>query len=103
MAKFKRKAAKEEAASDEKFEIGVGVGHPGSSRQRSHQGGSFKTEAQRRYLWAVAPTIAKQVAHNESTKGDPAWATVRRTPPVTVPRQARKLLGAPLMRRTPGS
>ena len=38
------------------------------SRQRKHGGGKFKSERQRRYMWAVAPRAAKKWAHNRKTR-----------------------------------
>ncbi len=53
------------------------VAKPGRSRQKKHGGGKFKSEKQRRYLWAVAPKAAKKWAHNKKTrKGD--WRKKRR-------------------------
>lgn len=39
-----------------------------ASRQRAHGGGKFKSERQRRFLWAVHPKAAKKWAHNLNTK-----------------------------------
>jgi hypothetical protein len=38
------------------------------SRQRKHGGGKFKSERQRRYMWAAAPRAAKKWAHNRRTR-----------------------------------
>ena len=38
------------------------------SRQRKHRGGKFKSERQRRYMWAVVPGAAKKWAHNRRTR-----------------------------------
>lgn len=41
------------------------------SRQRKHGGGKFKSERQRRFMWAVYPKAAKKWAHNrKATKSD---------------------------------
>ncbi len=41
------------------------------SRQRKHGGGKFKSERQRRFMWAQVPGAAKKWAHNTKTsKGD---------------------------------
>lgn len=46
------------------------------SRQRAHGGGKFKSERQRRYMWAVVPSAARKWAHNlPTTKSD--WARRR--------------------------
>jgi len=46
------------------------------SRQRVHGGGKFKSERQRRFMWAVVPKAAKKWAHNLKTrKGD--WRGAR--------------------------
>lgn len=37
------------------------------SRQRKHGGGKFKSERQRRFMWAQVPTAAKKWAHNRRT------------------------------------
>lgn len=37
------------------------------SRQRKYGGGKFKSERQRRYMWAVVPAAAKKWAHNRNT------------------------------------
>ena len=37
------------------------------SRQRKYGGGKFKSERQRRYMWAVVPSAAKKWAHNRNT------------------------------------
>ena len=44
------------------------VGMAFRSRQRAHGGGKFKSEAQRRYLWATRPAVAKKWAHNRKTR-----------------------------------
>lgn len=47
-----------------------------ASRQRKHGGGKFKSERQRRFMWAVVPGAARKWAHNRKTnKGD--WRGVR--------------------------
>lgn len=47
------------------------------SRQRKHGGGKFKSEDQRRWMWAVVPRAAKKWAHNRKTaKID--WAGAKR-------------------------
>ena len=49
------------------------------SRQRKHGGGKFKSERQRRYMWARHPKAAKKWAHNrKTTKRDWAGTGVRR-------------------------
>lgn len=49
-----------------------------ASRQRKHGGGKFKSERQRRFMWAVVPKAAKKWAHNRKTrKGDWRGARVR--------------------------
>ena len=48
------------------------------SRQKKHGGGKFKSEAQRRAMWANAPRAAKKWAHNRRTnKTD--WSGMGRT------------------------
>lgn len=48
------------------------------SRQRKHGGGKFKSERQRRFMWANVKSAAKKWAHNRDTrKGD--WAGARRS------------------------
>lgn len=48
------------------------------SRQRKHGGGKFKSEKQRKFIWAVAPKAAKKWAHGRKTrKGD--WRGVARS------------------------
>lgn len=37
------------------------------SRQRKHGGGKFKSEDQRRWMWANRPRAARKWAHNRST------------------------------------
>ena len=37
------------------------------SRQRKHGGGKFKSERQRRFMWANFPGAAKKWAHNRKT------------------------------------
>lgn len=50
------------------------------SRQRKHGGGKFKSERQRRFMWAVVPKAAKKWAHNRKTrKSDWRGARVRGT------------------------
>lgn len=39
------------------------------SRQRKHGGGKFKSERQRRWMWATNPAAARAWAHNMSAKG----------------------------------
>lgn len=46
------------------------------SRQRKHGGGKFKSERQRRYMWAAVPRAAKKWAHNRKTKSSD-WKTGR--------------------------
>lgn len=42
-----------------------------ASRQRAHGGGKFKSERQRRFMWATVPSAAKKWAHGATTtKGD---------------------------------
>lgn len=49
-----------------------------ASRQRKHGGGKFKSERQRRFMWAVVPKAAKKWAHNRRTrKSDWRGARVR--------------------------
>jgi hypothetical protein len=38
------------------------------SRQKKHGGGKFKSERQRRFLWATRPKAAKKWADNLSTR-----------------------------------
>jgi hypothetical protein len=38
-----------------------------ASRQRKYGGGKFKSERQRRAMWANAPRAAKKWAHNKKT------------------------------------
>jgi hypothetical protein len=38
------------------------------SRQRKHGGGKFKSERQRRLMWARYPRAAKKWAHNRRTR-----------------------------------
>lgn len=46
------------------------------SRQRKYGGGKFRSERQRRFMWAVVPKAAKKWAHNRKTrKGD--WRGAR--------------------------
>ncbi len=47
------------------------------SKQRKHGGGKFKSERQRRYMWAVHKRAAKKWAHNRKTKKID-WSGVRR-------------------------
>lgn len=42
------------------------------SKQKKHGGGKFKSERQRKFLWAVAPKAAKKWAHNRKTR-KPDW------------------------------
>jgi hypothetical protein len=53
---------------------------PGRSRQKKHGGGSFHSENQRRFLWAVVPRAAKKWSHNRVTK-KADWAGIRRPRP----------------------
>lgn len=46
------------------------------SRQRKHGGGKFKSERQRRYMWAVVPRAARRWAHNRRTR-TPDWVKRR--------------------------
>lgn len=46
------------------------------SRQRAHGGGKFKSERQRRFLWATRPAVAKKWAHNRKT-GKRDWVQTR--------------------------
>jgi hypothetical protein len=39
------------------------------SRQKKHGGGKFKTEQQRKWMWANVPAAAKKWAHNKTTRG----------------------------------
>lgn len=48
----------------------------GKSRQRKHGGGKFKSEDQRRFMWANALPAAKKWAHNRRTKASD-WAGVQ--------------------------
>lgn len=41
---------------------------PFRSRQRKHGGGKFKSERQRRFLWATRPRAARKWAHNRKTR-----------------------------------
>jgi len=57
------------------------------SRQRKHGGGKFKSERQRRYMWAVVPGAAKKWAHNrKTTKAN--W--IKRRPARKVRRRRRR-------------
>jgi hypothetical protein len=48
------------------------------SRQKKHGGGKFKSERQRKAMWANAPAAAKKWAHNlRTTKGN--WRGMGRT------------------------
>jgi hypothetical protein len=38
------------------------------SRQRKYGGGKFKSERQRRFMWANVPGAAKKWAHNRRTR-----------------------------------
>jgi hypothetical protein len=38
------------------------------SRQRKYGGGRFKSERQRKFMWASVPKAAKKWAHNRTTK-----------------------------------
>jgi hypothetical protein len=40
----------------------------GRSRQRKHGGGKFKSERQRRFMWARVPAAARKWAHNRKTR-----------------------------------
>ncbi len=44
------------------------------SRQRKHHGGKFKSERQRRFMWASVPGAAKKWAHNRRTRATD-WIT----------------------------
>lgn len=48
------------------------------SRQRVHGGGKFKSERQRRAMWANSPSAARKWAHNVSAAKDPSWPGMRR-------------------------
>jgi hypothetical protein len=48
------------------------------SRQRKYGGGKFKSERQRRAMWANAPKAAKKWAHNQKTRKSD-WAGMSRT------------------------
>lgn len=39
-----------------------------ASRQKAHGGGKFKSENQRRAMWARAPAAARKWAHNVKTR-----------------------------------
>lgn len=41
---------------------------PYRSRQRKHGGGKFKSERQRRWMWANHKSAAKKWAHNRKTR-----------------------------------
>jgi len=47
------------------------------SRQKKHGGGKFKSEDQRRFMWAAVPRAAKRWAHNLKTRRAD-WAGRRR-------------------------
>jgi hypothetical protein len=49
---------------------------PYRSKQRVHGGGKFKSERQRRYLWATRPGAARKWAHNRKT-GKRDWVQTR--------------------------
>lgn len=51
---------------------------PRRSKQRVHGGGKFKSERQRRAMWALAPSAARKWAHNVSAKKDPTWQGMKR-------------------------
>jgi hypothetical protein len=51
---------------------------PYRSRQRVHGGGKFKSERQRRAMWANAPLAAKAWAHNRRTSRS-MWSGMGRT------------------------
>lgn len=38
------------------------------SRQRKYGGGKFKSERQRKFMWAVVPRAAKKWAHERKTR-----------------------------------
>jgi hypothetical protein len=38
------------------------------SKQKKHGGGKFKSERQRRFMWARKPKAAKKWAHNRKTR-----------------------------------
>jgi hypothetical protein len=46
---------------------------PYRSRQHKHGGGKFKSERQRRWMWANVKSAAKKWAHNQHT-AKPDWA-----------------------------
>lgn len=48
------------------------------SRQHIEGGGKFQSEAQRKFLWAVAPKAARKWAHNLTTT-KPDWGGTKRT------------------------
>lgn len=48
------------------------------SRQRKYGGGKFKSERQRRAMWANAPAAARKWAHNRKTRKSD-WRGMRRT------------------------
>ena len=56
------------------------------SPQHKHGGGKFKSERQRRYIWAVVPRAAKRWDHNRGTsksmwaKRRPARPSIKRAP-----------------------
>lgn len=47
------------------------------SRQRKHGGGKFKSEEQRRFMWANVPRAAKKWAHGVKTRASD-WAGKRK-------------------------
>lgn len=46
------------------------------SRQRKHRGGKFKSESQRRMMWARFPRAAKKWSHNRKTNRSD-WKTLK--------------------------
>jgi hypothetical protein len=50
----------------------------GRSRQKKYGGGKFRSERQRRAIWANAPGAAKAWAHNRSAKRK-NWSGMRRS------------------------
>lgn len=47
------------------------------SRQRKYGGGKFKSERQRRAMWANSKSAAHKWAHNLSARKDPSWKGMR--------------------------
>ena len=52
----------------------------GRSAQKKHHGGKFKSERQRRAMWANAPRAAKKWAHNRKTRKSD-WIGMKRKRP----------------------